>query len=1015
MNVAAWARRHARSVIFLVVLLAVAGAASSLRLPVGLFPQIYFPRVRVDLDAGDRPAEQMSIEVTFPVEQAVRAIPGVHRVRSTSTRGSAEIDIDFDWGADMISATLQVESQVNKMLSSLPAGSRFEVRRMDPTVFPVIAYSLTSDSHPLTELHDLAMYQLRPSLATISGVATIGVQGGAIEEYRVVVDPAKLQSFAMTLSDVATRLSASNVLTAVGRLEDHDKLYLIVSDTRLKDVEQIQQTILRSGPNGVVRLDDVASVRKDTVPQYQRVTADGHDAVLLNIYQQPGGNTVQIARDIKAKLDAERKNLPPGIHIANWYDQSELILASEASVRDAILIGVGLAALVLLLFLRNWKITLIAVIAVPSVLAATILVLYALHLSFNIMTLGGMAAAVGLIIDDAIVMIEHIVRRLRRGEGEPGEKVVRATGEFTRPLAGSSLSTIIIHIPPAFMIGVTGAFFGALSLTMASSLVISFAVAWLAIPILASLWLGPNDAHQEESGPVGHRAGGAYRRLMTLVLRFPWSILTLIVPLGIFGYIAYTHVPSGFMPTMDEGGFIIDYNAPPGTSITETDRLLKQVESILRKNSAVQTYSRRTGLGLGGGINESNQGDFFIRLKPFPRPPIGDVMEDVRKEIEHTIPGLKIETAQLMEDLIGDLTGVPQPIEIKLFAPDQPPILALAPKIAGAIEKVPGVVEVKSGIVLAGDALDIEVDRVKASLEGVDPDTVTKLLNDALTGNVTTSVLRGPKLIGVRVWLPKSVRTTDSDVRELLLRAPNGRVFPLKRVAKLTAISGQPQITREDLRPMIAVTGRIENRDLGSTVRDVQTLLNQPGAIPPGVTYELGGLYQQQKESFHGLLIVMIAAVLLVFLLLLFLYESFRVPTAMLLTTLLAVAAVMLGLWLTHTELNITSLMGMVMIVGNVTEVAIFYYSEYVELPPETPPLERLITAGVQRARAISMTTIAAILALTPLALGIGQGAAMLQPLAIAIIAGLIVQLPLVLLVLPALLVLLRSAKDSPR
>jgi multidrug efflux pump subunit AcrB len=388
-------------------------------------------------------------------------------------------------------------------------------------------------------------------------------------------------------------------------------------------------------------------------------------------------------------------------------------------------------------------------------------------------------------------------------------------------------------------------------------------------------------------------------------------------------------------------------------------------------------------------------------------------MEDVRKDIEHTIPGLKIETAQLMEDLIGDLTGVPQPIEIKLFAPDQQTILALAPRIAAAIEKVQGVVEVKPGVVPAGDALDIEVDRVKASLEGVDPDAVTKLLNDALTGNVTTSIQRGPKLIGVRVWLPKSVRATDSDVRELLLRAPNGHVFPLKRVAKLTAISGQPQITREDLRPMIAVTGRIENRDLGSTVRDVRNLLNQPGMIPPGVTYDLGGLYQQQKESFRGLLIVMIAAVLLVFLLLLFLYESFRVPAAMLLTTLLAVAAVMLGLWLTHTELNITSLMGMVMIVGNVTEVAIFYYSEYVELLPETPALERLITAGAQRSRAISMTTIAAILALTPLALGIGQGAAMLQPLAIAIIAGLIVQLPLVLLVLPALLVLLRSAKDS--
>jgi multidrug efflux pump subunit AcrB len=1009
-TIASWAYRHARSLLFLLALLAVGGVGSLFRLPVGLFPQVSFPRVRLGVDAGDRPAERMVIEVTQPVEEAVRAIPGVRRVRSTTSRGTADIDVDFDWDQDMVTATLQVESQVSKLGSALPQGTHFEVRRMDPTVFPVMAYSLTSDTHALVELRDLALYTLRPTLATVNGVARVGVQGGAVQEYRVVVDPGKLLSFGMSLNDVATKLAAANVLVAVGRLEDHDKLYLVLSDTRLQNLQHITETVLRSGPNGVVRLDDVALVQNSTAPQYTRVTADGHDAVLLNIYQQPGGNTVQIAHDITAMLQQQAHTLPPGVRLANWYDQSHLILASEASVRDAIAIGVGLAALVLLIFLRNWQVTCIAVIAVPSVLAATALLLDVMHMSLNMMTLGGMAAAVGLIIDDVIVMTEHLMRRLRHEAGDVRQTVIRAAGEFTTPLAGSSLSTVIIFAPLALLSGVTGAFFRALSLTMAAGLGISFAVAWLVVPVLAAHWLGSTDT----APPVVRASGGhldrLYRATMGWLLRHAWIVLLLAAAVVLLGYLAYQQVGSGFMPAMDEGGFVLDYVAPPGTSLTETDRLLRQVETILRQHPAVQTYARRTGLQLGGGITEANQGDFFVRLKPFPRPPIDQVMAEVRQHIEHAVPGLQIETAQLMEDLIGDLTGVPQPIEIKLFAPDEPTLLAVAPTVAAAIQPIQGVVEVKHGIVLAGDALTIAVDRVQAALEGVDPDTVATLVHDALRGTVPTAIQRGPKLVGVRVWVPADFRRTERDVRNLLLPGSNGHVFPLKRVAQVTAVTGQPQLTREDLRPMVAVTGRLEGRDLGSALADVQRVLQQPGLLPRGVTYALGGLYQQQQVAFRGLLLVMLAAVLLVFVVLLFLYEQWRLAGAMLMVMLLAIAWVMVGLWITGTELTITALMGMTMIVGIVTEVAIFYASEYTALPAEPRGPARLIAAGAQRARAITMTTIAAILALLPLALGIGQGAALLQPLAIAIIAGLLAQLPLVLVGLPALCVLFQVA-----
>ncbi len=1007
MTVAEWIQAHRRSILFLMVALAVGGLISSFNLPVALFPRINFPRIEVKLDAGDRPAERMAIEVTYPVEEAIRGVPGVRHIRSTTSRGSADLSVYFKWGRNMVTALLQVESAINQVLPSLPPGTTFQVRRMDPTVFPVLAYSLTSDTHSLVELRDIALYQLRPLLSTVPGVARVGVQGGARAEYRVVVNPARLASYHLSLDQVARAISAANVITAVGRLEDNYKLYLVVSDTRFHSLNQIRQTVLRSGKDGLVRLEDIAKVSRTTAPQWTRVTADGHDAVLFQIYQQPGGNTVRIARDVKKQLADFRPQLPHGIKIANWYDQSQLILASAASVRDAILIGVIFAVVILWLFLRNLRMTLIAAMVVPCVLGATILLLYVLHMSFNIMTLGGMAAAVGLIIDDMIVMEEQIVRRLRQAAASHHRlRVMTAMREFFHPLSGSSAATIIIFTPMAFLSGVTGAFFKSLSLTMAASLIISFLMAWLAVPLLAAHLLRAEDALQEDAGVWTNHCYTAYETLMRRILARHWLVLLGIIPFLLLGWLSYEHLGSGFMPKMDEGGFVIDYRALPGTSLTETDRLCRQVGAILQKIPEVDTYSRRTGLGLGGvGLTEANEGDFFVRLKPFPRRPIEAVMDEVRQRIHHSVPGLHVEMAQLMEDLIGDLTAVPQPIEVKIFSDNETLLRKLAPQVAAVVEKIPGVVDVKNGIVLAGDALDIRVNRDKASLEGVNPDQVTRMLANYLTGVVTTQIQQGPKMVGVRVWTPPASRKTIGDLEHLRLRAADGHLFPLKRIARITVITGQPQITRDDLKRMVAVTGRISGRDMGSVIRDVKNALRQPGLLPPGVYYRLGGLYAQQQIAFAGLLVVFGAAVILVFVLLLFLYERFLAAIAILFSTLLALSAVFIGLWLTGTEINISAMMGMTMIVGIVTEVAIFYFSEYHAMPRDLEPHTALILAGKNRMRPIAMSTLAAILALLPLALGLGQGAAMQQPLAIAIISGLFVQLPLVLVVLPVLLV----------
>jgi CzcA family heavy metal efflux pump len=1015
MDIAHWAAGHRRSILSLFLLFAVAGMMTAFRLPVALFPRVNFPRIAINVDAGDRPAEQMVIAVTRMIEQAVRPVAGATSIRSTSTRGSAEISVNFTWGSDMGAALLQVGSAINQILPELPAGTTFMVRRMDPTVFPMAAYSLTSNTLSQVELQDVGNQQLIPLLSAINGIARVSIMGGKTLEYRVEVDPVKLDAYGLAFADVTSALSAANVLQAVGRIEDHDKLYLTMSDTRIHSLEDIRNTILRSGENGLVRLDDIARVYASETPEWLKVSADGKQAVLVMAYQQPNANTVKIVKDIQARLASYRDKLPKDMSIANWYDQSQLVTESAASVRDAILIGVLLAALVLFIFLRSLKITLVAMMAVPAALATTVLLLDVLGGSFNIMTLGGMAAAVALIVDDAIVMIEHIVRRLREHKARNSVIVLsirEAAIEFTRPLVGSSLATVIIFIPLAFLTGVTGAFFKALSLTMASSLVVSFLLAWLAIPLLAEHLLTEKDAEREDNGPIFRRIQQGYQGLMLRLIHRPVLMLAVIVPFLGISYMAYKQVGSGFMPHMDEGGFVLDFLSPPGTSLTETDRLVSQIESILKANPAVETYSKRSGGGMGGSLHESNEGDFFVRLKPMPRPPIDQVMDAIRTQIEQKVPGLQTDLILLMEDLIGDLTAVPQPIEIKLYGDDFNELMKLAPHVADAIRGITGVVDVKDGIVLAGDALSIRVDREKAALEGVDPTNVTQQLQAWMTGVITTQVQEGVKLVGVRVWTPNEVRSNTTDLENMQLRAPDGHLFPLKRIASIEKIVGQPQITRENLKRMIAVTGRISGRDMGSTIRDVKQALAKPGLLPKTIYYELGGLYKQQQIAFRGLIAVFAAALGLVFLLLLFLYEAFAAAVAILAMPLLAMGMVFIGLWVTGIELNITAMMGMTMIVGIVTEVSIFYFSEYHELVHNG--LDKgaaLVQAGVNRLRPIVMTTLAAIFALMPLAFAMGQGSQMQQPLAVAIISGLLVQIPLVIMVMPLVYKILSRIK----
>ncbi len=1010
MNFIDWIEHHRRSLIFVAVALTLAGIFAAYSMPVGLFPVVNFPRIRVEVNAGDRPPRQQLLDVTAPIEATLRSIPQALNVESTTSRGSTEIFVDFPWGANMDLALLGVQSAISQILPSLPAGTSYQAIQMRPNVLmPMSAYSLTSDSVSPVDLKNLATHEIAPLLSSIEGVSQVSTLGGQDREIEVRLDPSKLKAFGLTLADVAAALKDGNTLDALGHLQDNDLLYLLLSDNGFTNVESVRNIMLRTPKNKIVQLTDLGVIQEGVVPQQLLVEDQGQPSVEFGVYQQADANSVALQTQVQAALDSFMKTQPPAIHLVKWYDQTQLVRASAQAVEEAILIGLVLAAMVLLLFLRNWRATLVAILVVPMSMFITVLLLYVLRMSFNIMTLGGLAAAVGLLIDDVIVMIEQIARRAGAPDLlVPQNSVLLAAKEFLKPLTGSSLATIIIFVPLAFLTGVTGAFFRFLSLTMASALIISYLLTAFTVPLLARTMIDFTKWHDPGHGRQTwlKRTHG---RLLRGLFGRPFIIGIAVLAMVCVGYIGFSHVGTGFLPKMDEGGFVLNYQTNPGTSLAESNRELQQIEAILKQDPDVAAYSRRTGAGLGGDLNEPNQGDFYVRLTdPSQRAGIEKIMARITDQINSKVPGVDFDTAQLLNDQIGDMVGRPQPVVIDLSAKNPAILGDVAQNVAAAIATVHGVdpASVNNGVVPAGDALDIHIVPAAAAMEGLTPAQVQAQINMYFDGNIATQYLGAAQDVGVRVQMLSAQKDLRrSDLLNMPITTPDGHIFPLSTVANISFVAGQPQITRKNLAQIVEVTAEISGRDLGSTVNDIKQAMKKPNLLPAGVTYTLGGQYKQQQIAFTGMLEVFGAALVAELILLLFLYERFMLPVIIMATSILSTGAVFTGLWITGIELNITAMMGMVMILGIATEMAIFYVSEYQELEKRMPPREALYDAALNRLRPIAMSTLAMILALLPLALAVGgAGDQMQQPLAVAIIAGIIVQLPIVLLAMPVLI-----------
>jgi len=1019
-----WFSKYSKPTIFLILTLALLGGYLAFTVPVAVFPETNFPRVLIAVDNGVMPIDQMMVTITRPIEETVNSVPGLQRVWSVTSRGSAEIDLFFSWDVDMFQTLQYVNAAISRIQPDLPATASVLAHRMTFASFPIIGYSLTSTTVPLTQLWETATYDIKPRLNRLDGVSTVLVQGGQVPEFHIKPDPAKLLTANLTVTDILDTVRRTNLIDSPGLFERNHQLMLGLISGQVRTPEQIAATVIKTTPTGIpVRIGDIAAVSRDVKPVYTIVTAGGKPAVLLNVNRQPDSNTVQVADEVHAEMEQIQKSLPRGIQVSSFYDQSIIVNESIKSVRDAILLGLILASIILVVFLRDWGTSIVAGLVIPVTIMITFAALKLLHQSFNLMTLGGLAAAVGLVIDDAIVVVENIV--LHRDTGQSRLQAIHsALQEITVPLVGSTVTPVVVFLPLIAITGVTGTFFRALAVTMAVALFTSLALALTWTPNLSLYFIKRHtelpkpDEPEEESitrllAVEEASLSGFFQKVVNFHER--WLRRALAKPLWLAGgaavlivasYLCYRLSGSDLLPEMDEGGFTLDYWTPAGSSLSETDRMIRHIEAIINSVPEVESSSRRTGLELGlAAVTEANRGDILVKLKKDRKRDVDEVTEGIRAQVSAQEPAVRFEFVQVLQDMIGDLTSAPEPVQIKLFAQDPALLEEWAPKVADAIQKVPGVVDVLNGIenTISGPEVTFQVDPSVAARAGFTPEEIATDAAAIVEGEpATTPVISNDRAYTLRVRFPATNRTSLQAIKDTVLTSSSGRTATLGALATITELPGQTEIRRENLQRDVAVTARLEGTDLGSGVAAVRKTV-EGLHLPASIRVVYSGIYEEQQKSFHDLVFVLILAVLLVFIVLLFEFRTFTAPLAILASALLSTSGVFIALLITHTTFNVSSFMGMIMVIGIVAKNGILLLDADQKFRAlGFSAQDAMLQASRRRLRPIVMTALATVAGMLPLAFAIGAGSQMLQPLAIAVIGGIFISMVLSLVITPA-------------
>jgi CzcA family heavy metal efflux pump len=991
------------AIIFLIIL---GGFFAYSKMQTSLFPEITFPKIKIIADAGQQPIDKMMITVTKPLENAIKKIQDLKTVRSTTSRGSCEISAFMDWKSDIDLSKTRIEEQINQIKNNLPPDTQISVEKMNPSILPVIGYAIEAKGLSAIELKKIANYTIKPFLSQIDGVSEIRIIGGKEKEYWLSLDFTKMTALGITPDAITQVLSQTNFIKSNGYLSDYRYLYLTITDAQVDKKDELENLVIRNNGKGIVTLKDIAAVEIREAKEYIKVNANGKESILIAVLKQPNSNLIALSEAMHDKLELLKKILPKNIKITPFYEQASFVNDAVKSVTDSLLIGLLLAIIVAVLFLKSVKASATILIIIPVTLGLTLIVLYLTGQTFNIMTLGAIAAALGLIIDDAIVVVEQIHRTHEEHPDEPTVSLLQKAIHYLFPaMVGSSISTIVIFIPFVLMSGVAGSYFKVLTDTMIITLVCSFFVTWLLLPVVYLL-LSKKENNSETKKEIEiHDV-----KTQTWVAYFigkPIISISFCIVLVLSIFIILPNLETGFLPEMDEGSIILDYESPPGTSLEETDRMLKEVEKIIIKIPEVEAYSRRTGTQMGFFITEPNRGDYLIQLKKDRSKTSNDIIDEIRQKVEATQPALRIDFGQVIGDMLGDLMSSVSPIEVKIFGDNQAELQKIAKKVNAIVEKVKGTADVFDGIVLAGPSINIVPNYSRLAQYGITPADLQFQLQTALEGNVIGNLLENERIIPIRLIYKNSEKRSLEDIKKLQLFLPNGQSIPISSLVAISAQKGVAEIERENLQMISVVTGRLDNRDLGSVMKDIQTKVKSNIHLPSGYYIEYAGAYKEQQQSFKELLMILIASSLLVFGVILFLFRDFRIALVILLISVLGIAGSYLLLFITQTPLNVGSYTGIIMIVGIISENAIFTFLQFRETFKLTRNVNESIIYSIStRLRPKLMTALGAIIALFPLAIGIGTGSELHQPLAIAVIGGFIIAMPLLLIVLPTLLCL---------
>ncbi len=1007
MTLAGLVLRQRAAVGLAALLLTLAGAYSATKLPAGIYPEAEFARIVVLVNGGTFEPRDMVVAVTRPLEEALIGVIDLRRVRSRTVRGAAELNLDFRAGADMPFALQQVQARLASLQAELPPGLRFTAERLTPSVFPMLQFELVGGDP--VQLRDLAQYTIRPRLARLADVGNVEVQGGLVREVSVQLDPARLSANHIGAAEVADRLRAANTIVAAGRVDRNYRQLGVLVSSLVATPDAVGNLVLRAQAGTPLRVRELGTVRYGTEDQFELASGNGQPAALINVSRQPKGNMLSVESAVLATVDSLRPLLPAGIRLEPVYDLGALVRESITSVRDAMLIGGVLAVITLLVFLGRVGMTLVAAVSLPLSLLGAFAGLALFGDSLNLMSLGGLAVAVGLIIDDAVVVIENIERRLAAYPGEaPAQMIETAVGEILAPVASSTLTTVVVFLPLGLLSGVVGDFFHSFSLALAAAVLLSLVYAVTVIPALAGAVL----ERGRRSG-VEHRAwfqlrlGGVqawYGEVLRRMFPRRWVVPVVVAALLLLAGGLYRVLETGFLPDMDEGGFILDYWTPTGSSLAETDAQLHALERLLHEDDAVAAFTRRTGAELGLFATAPNTGDLTVLLKPLGQreASVYEVMDRLRLRIEGTMPALRVEFHQVQADLLGDLTGAPDPIELKLFHPEVRTAEVAAKTVAGAIEQVPGLEDLFDGVVGDLPGLTVTLDLVRVARLGLTAEEVTAQARAALFGAEAGAVREPDRLVPIRVRMPDAIRYDRDVLGRLPIVGPAGWA-PLASLGTVTETAEVSELVRENLRPMVLVTGAVNtgSSSLGSVMREIRARLARV-PLPSGTTLEYGGQEAGQRESFQQLLLVFGLAAGAVLLVMVIQFGNMGGPLLILGGSVLGLSGALLGLVIAGVPFNVSSFMGLILLVGLVVKNGIIFLDAARGLRASGLPVEEaLIQAGQLRLRPILMTTVCTLTGLLPLALGIGAGADLQRPLAIAVIGGLSLSTLVTLLLLP--------------